>query len=114
MLLDDPSEIDAITQTLIEQEPDGRLLLAEAELGEDAMQFSRSDLGRYMIGRANIELADLNDKLKSTFPLRWRRIMQLQNEIWRREKFKQYLLEAIQSGRSALAELSQRQMEIER
>src|SRR3990167_4936965 len=113
MLLDDPNELETLTQALIEQEPDGRLLLAETDLGEDAAQFMRSDLGRYVIGRVNIELAELNAKLKRTFPLRWRRIMKLQNEIWRRETFKTYLLEAIQSGRSALAELSQRQSENE-
>ena len=113
MLLDDPNELETLTQALIEQEPDGRLLLAETDLGEDVAQFLQSDLGRYMIGRVNIEISEFNGKLKTTFPLRWRKVMRLQNEIWKRERFKVYLLEAIQSGRSALAELSQRQSEAE-
>lgn len=111
MLLDNPDEIDAIAQLLIEQEPDGRLLLAEIDIGEDAAQFLKSQLGRYIIGRVNGEISEFDAKLKQAFPLRWRRIMQLQNEIWKREALKVYLLEAIQSGRSALAELSQRHSE---
>jgi hypothetical protein len=113
MILDDPSELEALTQALIEQEPDGRLLLAETDLGEDAAQFLTSDLGAYIIGRINIEIREFNDKLKTTFPMRWRRIQELQNEIYKREALKMYLLQAIQSGRSALAELSQRQREAE-
>ncbi len=112
MLLDNPNEIEALTEALT-REPDGRLLLAETDLGEDAAQFLTSDLGKYIIGRINIEISEFNGKLQTTFPLRWKRIMQLQNEIAMRETFKVYLLQAIQSGRSALAELSQRQMEAE-
>ena len=111
MLLDDHNELEAITEALMEQGPDARLLMAELNLGEDAAQFAVSDLGRYIIGRMNIELAEYNAKLRSTFPIRWLKIMRLQNEIWKREAFKNYLLEAIQSGRSALAELSQRHSE---
>lgn len=113
MLLDDPNELEALTAALIEQEPDGRLLVAEIDIGEDAAQFVKSDLGRYIVGRINIEIADLYGKLKSTFPFRWRRVQHLQNEIYKREATKMYLLEAIRSGRSALAELSQRQQEAE-
>ena len=110
MLLDDNEEIEAIVEALT-KEPDGRLLMAETDLGEDAAQFLTSNLGRYLIGRVNIEINEFYGKLKTTFPLRWKRIMQLQNEIWKREAFKMYLIEAIQSGRSALAELSQRSNE---
>lgn len=113
MLLDDENEIDSITEALISRIPDGRLLLAETDLGEDAAQFLTSDLGKYIIGRINIEISEFNDKLKTTFPMRWRRIQQLQNEIYKREALKVYLLQAIQSGRSALAELSQRHSEAE-
>ena len=88
-------------------------LLAEIDIGEDAAQFMKSQLGRYIVGRLNAEIADLDGKLRSTFPLRWKRVMQLQNDIAIREKIKAYLLEAIQSGRSALAELSRRQGEVE-
>lgn len=113
MLLDEPNEIEAITQALLEHEPDGQLLGAEVDLGEDAAQFLTSNLGRYIVGRINIEISEFNDKLKTVFPLRWKRVMQLQNEIAMREKMKIYFLQAIQSGRSALAELSNRQVEDE-
>jgi hypothetical protein len=112
MLLDEDNELEAITAALIEQEPDGSLLLAEIDIGEDAAQFAKSQLGRYIIGRINGEIEQFTTTLKRTFPLRWRRITQLQNEIYKREALKVYLLEAIQSGRSALAELSKRQGEV--
>jgi len=108
MLLDNPDEINAITE-LLTQQPDGRLLLAEVDIGEDAAQFLKSDIGRYVVGRINIEIMQYAEKLQTTLPFRWRRITQLQNEIYKREALKSYLVEAINAGRSALAELSQRQ-----
>ena len=113
MLLDNPDEIDALTEALMERIPDSRLLLAETDLGEDAAQFLTSDLGAYIIGRVNIEISEFNGQLKTTFPFRFFKLMELQNEIYKREALKMYLLQAIQSGRSALAELSQRQSEAE-
>lgn len=113
MLLDDPNEVEELTRILMEQGPETRLLLAETNLGEDAASFAASDLGRYVIGRANLELTELIAQLKTTSPLRYFKMQRLQNEIWKREAFKTYLLEAIQSGRSALAELSQRHSEAE-
>lgn len=110
MLLNNQDEIDALNE-ILESGPDAQLLLAETHLGEDAAEFVKSDLGRYVLGRMNIEINEMMLKLKTTFPLRWRRIQQLQNEIWKREAFKTYLLGAIQSGRSALSELSQREVD---
>lgn len=90
------------------QNEDNRLLVAEGMLGQDAADFAKSDLGRYLIGRANIEIMEATDALKRTLPWRKRRIQQLQNDVWRAEHFKQWLLQAINSGRTALSELDRR------
>src|SRR5258708_1065288 len=90
------------------QDSDNRLLVAEGMLGQDAVEFAKSDLGRYLIGRANLDVMEGTDALKTTFPWRKRRIQQLQNAIWRAEHFKQWLLQAINAGRTALSELDRR------
>lgn len=93
---------------IFEGDPDNSLMIAEGMLGQDAIEFAKSDLGRYLIGRANIEIKDATEQLKRTFSWRRRRITQLQNEIWRAEMFKVWLLQQIQAGRTALAELDRR------
>lgn len=93
---------------IFEGDEDNRLLVAEGMLGSDAVEFVKSDLGRYLIGRATIDVREATDSLKKTWPWRKRRIQQLQNEIWRAEHFKGWLLQAITSGRTALSELDRR------
>lgn len=103
----DEQELEELRE-IYEQDEDNRLLVAEGMLGQDAVEFSKSDLGRYLIGRANIEISESTDMLKKTWAWRKRRIQQLQNEIWRAEHFKIWLLQAISSGRTALSELDRR------
>ena len=110
MLLDDADQVSQLVEELTKA-PDGAFLLAEAHIGEDAAEFAKSDLGRYMIGRADQEIQDFTQQLQNVWGIRRKRIQWLQNEIFKRQQFKTYLLEAIQSGRSALAELSERQLE---
>ena len=112
MLLDDADQVDDLVEKLTKA-PDGAFLLAEVSIGEDAAQFAKSDLGRYMVGRADQEIQEFTQQLTKVWGIRRKRIQWLQNEIFKREQFKNYLLEAIQSGRSALAELSERQSEEE-
>ena len=110
MLLDDGDQVSQLIEELTKA-PDGAFLLAEAHIGEDAAEFAKSDLGRYMIGRCDAEIQNLTPELFDVASWRTRRVRHLQNEIFKRQQFKTYLLEAIQSGRSALAELSERQTE---
>lgn len=100
-------------QEIFNSNQENQQLLAESMLGEDIEEWCKSDIGRYLIGRATIEIQDATAKLKTTFPWRWRRIQQLQNEIWRGESFKVWLLQQIRSGRTALAALENRTGEIE-
>lgn len=90
------------------QDEDNRQLVAEVMLGQDAVDFAKSDIGRYLIGRANIEIREATELLKKTWPWRKRRIQQLQNDVWRAENFKIWLLQQINSGRTALSELDRR------
>lgn len=111
MLLE--NDISDVQEFLEDKIPDGKLLLAEVNIGEDAAQFVRSELGRYIIGQADIEILEATRELKVVWPWRKRRIQALQNEIKVREMFKFYLLAAINTGKSALGELTNREAEAE-
>ena len=77
------------------------LLMAEAVLGRDAAEFLASDVGRYLIGRCEQEIADASESLATVSPWRRNRIKQLQNEIWRAKSVQGWLVELVQQGRQA-------------
>ena len=99
---------DEIIEALSMDMPDNRLLLAESMLGEDAMEFMTSDLGRYLVGRANQDRADAYFALSKTAWWRKRKIVALQQKIEMTETLLTYFKEVILTGRSALAELDKR------
>lgn len=82
-------------------------LIAEAMLGQDAEEFMVSQIGQYLIGRADQEITDATEKLCNVAPWRRRRIMELQNQVWRAQSFKDWLAELIVSGRSAMSALEE-------
>ena len=77
------------------------LMMAEAMLGRDAQEFISSDIGRFLIGRCEQEIADARNKLDTVSPWRRNRIRQLQNEIWRAKSMQSWLIELIQAGKQA-------------
>jgi hypothetical protein len=77
------------------------LLIAEAVLGRDAQEFLATDLGRYLVGRAEQEKAEALAQLARVSPWRRNRIRQLQAEVWRAESVLSWLAELINSGRQA-------------
>lgn len=81
--------------------PEEEVLLAEAMLGRDAEDFLNSDIGRYIVGRAEQEAAEAAELLAKVSPWRRRRIAQLQNEIWRANSVKGWLAEMVTSGKAA-------------
>jgi hypothetical protein len=83
------------------------LLIAEAVLGRDAQEFFASDLGRYILGRAQQEKAEALAQLARVSPWRRNRIRQLQAEVWRVESLASWLAELINSGRQAEAALEE-------
>lgn len=84
-----------------------RLLLAQTALGMEAEEFLKTDLGRYVIGRARQEGARAAGELAKVAPWRRRRITQLQNEIRWAASFDAWIIELINSGRSAAATYDQ-------
>jgi hypothetical protein len=82
-----------------------RLLLAEVDLGLACEQFVKSDVGRYLIGRAKVESEDAVERLKGVDPDNPKVIRDIQNEIWRSDTFEKYLTDAILAGRNAEEQL---------
>lgn len=80
-------------------------LLAEAALGQDAEEFLAGQMGRYILGRCDQEVAEAQGYLATVCPWRRNRIRQLQNQIWRAQSVKRWLAELIVSGRQAAAVL---------
>jgi hypothetical protein len=81
--------------------------MAEAVLGRDAEDFCKSELGQFILRRCDTEIADAQHKLARVSSWRRRRIQELQNEIWRAESIKAWLVELISNGRQAEAALEE-------
>ena len=82
-------------------------LVAEAILGKDAEEFLNTELGRYLIGRAEQEAADALYQLKSVYSWRRKKIQELQNKVWRAESVQQWIADLIISGRQAMETLDE-------
>lgn len=80
-------------------------LLASAVLGRDAEEFLASELGRYLVGRAEQDAAEAMDQLKRVHPWRRRKIQELQNTIRRSDSVRAWLAGLVIDGRSAIAAL---------
>lgn len=80
-------------------------LMEEVRLGIEAEAFLNSPVGRYMEHRADQEIAAALEELKKVDPADCKRIMALQNDIYRAESFKAWLAEAIQNGWQAETQL---------
>lgn len=76
-------------------------LYAEAVLGRDAAEFLASDIGRYIIGRCEQEIAEAQDQLSTVAWWRHRRIKQLQNQVWRARSMRDWLAELVTNGHQA-------------
>ena len=106
--MNDNEELTHELREIFERDEDGHLLLAEAMLGEECLEFVRSDVGRYVLGRADQEIKEATALLRTVLPFRWRRISVLQNRIKVAENTKKWLLEQIVSGKMAMAEVERR------
>lgn len=87
------------------------LLMAEAILGRDAEEFLGTELGRYLLGRAQQEVEEAQEELSIVSPWRRRRIRDLQNKVWRAKSVKGWLSELIANGKSAEASMEERTYE---
>lgn len=82
-------------------DPSTRTLIAEIDLGVQAREFVNSDLGRYIIGCAQQEIADAQDKLERISPWRRRRIQEVQNQAWRARTLLAWIRSLLVSGKAA-------------
>ena len=73
-------------------------LMETAIFGREGATFLGTNVGKYLVARAEREAEDAMKSLKKTFPLRWRRVMQLQNQIHVAESIQQWLGDAIVDG----------------
>jgi hypothetical protein len=103
------SESADLQELINKLDPESRTFFAEAALGRDAKEFFASDLGRYMVGCAQQDYAGAMQKLRRTWPWRWRRIQQLQNEARLAEMFPVYLRDLIIKGKAAELALEDRE-----
>lgn len=77
-------------------------IVQSAVFGSQVEQFLNSDIGRYLVQRAEDEAELANDQLKRVLPWRSRKIRELQNRIWVAENFQQWLADAIMDGQQSL------------
>ena len=86
-----------------------RELLQRVGLGVEAESFLGSNLGRYLIERAEGERDDAVEDLKEANPDDPKGIRDLQNRIWRAESVQFWLADLINDGRNAMHELQARE-----
>lgn len=82
-------------------------LFAEAMLGQEAIDFLNSDLGRLLRGYAEQEVMICQQKLLTTPFWRWRKIIKLQNRAAVAQQFTNFISEALLRGRVAEQNLEQ-------
>ena len=88
---------------------DEQTLIAEAVLGRDAQEFLASEIGRYLLGRAQIDEREAMESLVSVKWWRRRRIIELQSRIYRARSVRSWLAEIITDGRNAESSLEERE-----
>lgn len=86
---------------------DEQTLIAEAVLGRDAQEFLASEIGRYLLGRAQMDEREAMEALVSVKWWRRRRIIELQSRIYRARSVRSWLAEIISDGRSAESSLEE-------
>lgn len=92
----------------MDQSEHKNLLMETAILGKQADMFVRSDVGQYLLARAEESCRLSYEGLKKVSPWRTRRIKDLQNEIWKCESFRKWLMDAINEGQYAEEEMLDR------
>jgi hypothetical protein len=78
------------------------ILVKRAIFGKQVENFLSSDIGRYILARAEDQAATAMDKLKTCTPTEGRLVQSLQNDIYKAESIREWLGHAIQDGMNAL------------
>lgn len=96
--MSDQAELQELLASL---DPTTRTLVAEVDLGFQAREFVKSDVGRYIVGCAMQEIAEAQEKLENTAPWRRRRIQELQNQAWRARTLLAWISSLIGNAKAA-------------
>lgn len=91
-----------------EQSAANRELTGQIDFGFQVQAFLESEVGRYLIKRAEDEIADACDELKTVSPTDPVEITRLQNRVFRAESIQYWLAEAMQTGVNARIEFINR------
>ena len=83
---------------------DVRELHKTIDFGFQAEAFLQSDVGRYLIDKAEAEVVEATEALKRVDPTKPDEVRELQNKVHRGESIQFWLAEAIQSGLNAQQE----------
>ena len=84
------------------QPDDKTLLIEQAVLGEQVQSFLASDVGRYMVARANIQKQDAMDELAVADPDDPKKIRSIQNKIKLADSILDWLNDAVVRGLQAI------------
>jgi len=87
------------------QQHDLNELQKKIGLGLDAEAFMRSDLGMYLLGRAEMDAIDAINELKAIDASQTDRIRALQSIIARSENFEIWIREAFEVGKASEVQL---------
>lgn len=85
------------------------ILVYQGQLGLQVEAFLNSDVGAYLLARAEQETHKLIEALKTVNPSSPVEILRLQEGIKRSESFKEWLVEAVENGLKATEVLEQRE-----
>ena len=91
--------------TTSEPSADIREFHGAIDFGFQVEAFLQSQIGEYLIGRAEAEITEAVEELKRVDPNSGDDVRRIQNVIHRAESFQFWLAEAIQSGINAQREL---------
>ena len=84
-------------------------LLAQAVLGHEAREFLASDIGRYLLGRAEQDERAALERLATVPWWRRRRIIELQNHVYRARSVRNWLAELVIDGQQAESVLEEQE-----
>jgi len=77
-------------------------VVKQAVFGEVASNFIRSEMGVYLVKRAEDEVEKAVEELKRVNARDGKAVEDIQNRIWKAESFQQWLADAVIEGAEAL------------
>ena len=93
--------------------PDEKVLYADARIGMQVETFMRSEVGRYLIGRAEIQEKEAIEELIELDSWQWLKVRKARNKIAMARSLRDWLADAVQAGIAAGANLQSMEDDLE-